>query len=83
MESDVSAPLPTEEPLTVPVDPVHVDENNWTIGQWSGLPNYECKACPFSTLDLPVMEEHQKERHSPKPEAPVGAQSRKRYMRRE
>jgi hypothetical protein len=37
----------------------------YRVGAWSGLPNYECALCPFSTLDLPVMEEHLEKVHEP------------------
>lgn len=40
------------------------------VGAWGGLKNYECLLCPFSTLDLPVMEEHLEKAHSPAPAGP-------------
>lgn len=75
-----SAPDPEEVPLRT-AGPVRADEDAWTVGQWKGLPNYECRDCPFSTLDLPVMEEHRKESHGSAlaPEA----RSKRRYIRRE
>jgi len=30
----------------------------YTEGAWGGRVNYECKACPFSTLDLPLIRKH-------------------------
>lgn len=81
-EPQLSAP---EEPVGVPTaDPVHAEETKWTVGQWGGLPNYECVDCPFSTLDLEKMVEHRNTVHSPAPEpAPESAEPRRRYMRRE
>ncbi len=76
MEPTVSAPLTTPS-----ADPVHVEEAPWTIGQWKGLPNYECKLCPFSTLDLPVMEEHQEQKHAPEPASVQPKVKRRRYKR--
>lgn len=43
---------------------------HYTIGTWSGLPNYSCAHCPFSTLDEIEMIAHVLERHTPKPEQP-------------
>ena len=36
------------------------DEQRFTVGTWSGFPNYECTLCPFSTLDRRTMEDHQR-----------------------
>lgn len=75
---------PTTDVVAEP--PVHADEIGWTVGSWNDLANFECKTCPFSTLDLDKMEEHQKLRHAP--EVPVDpdkpqAVTRRRYMRRD
>ena len=43
---------------------------HYTIGQWSGLPNYSCTHCPFETLDEAEMLTHIIEKHLPQPEAP-------------
>jgi hypothetical protein len=41
---------------------------HYTIGKWSGLPNYSCTHCPFSTLDEAEILTHIIERHLPQPE---------------
>lgn len=43
----------------------------YTIGTWSGLPNYSCTYCPFQTLDEAEMIAHILERHMPTPTEPV------------
>jgi hypothetical protein len=73
---DSPAPEPTSEDSVRPVRP---DESRWIVGQWSGLPNYECKECPFSTLDLPKIEEHIAKVHTEAEAEPA----RRRYKRRE
>ena len=35
------------------------------IGQWKGLPNYQCKECPWSTLHIDAANEHYKTFHAP------------------
>lgn len=81
--SEAPQPEAPEDAVPVPVDPVRQNENPWTVGEWSKLPNYECTLCPFSTLDLPIMEEHQRLRHTTNDPAPDQARTRRRYMRRE
>jgi hypothetical protein len=51
---------------------------HYTIGQWSGLPNYSCTHCPFSTLDEAEILTHIIEKHLPKPEAPEQPQEPKK-----
>jgi hypothetical protein len=43
---------------------------HYTIGQWSGLPNYSCTHCPFSTLDEAEILMHIIEKHLPQPPEP-------------
>lgn len=78
--------LPETPTIPEPAEPPVADHpvQPWTVGTWNKLPNYECTSCLFSTLDLPVMEEHQEKRHAtnPGPDQPE-ARSRRRYMRRE
>lgn len=38
---------------------------HYTIGSWSGLPNYSCTHCPFSTLDEAEILTHIIEKHLP------------------
>ena len=38
----------------------------WTVSRWKDQDNYECTHCPFSTLDLSLMQEHALE-HLPQP----------------
>ena len=33
-------------------------EKLYTEGTWSGKVNYECKACPFATLDHDLIRQH-------------------------
>lgn len=35
----------------------------WKVGTWSGLPNYECTDCPFSTLVEDRIEDHVYSKH--------------------
>jgi hypothetical protein len=35
----------------------------WKVGTWSGLPNYECTDCPFSTLVEDRIEDHVYRKH--------------------
>jgi hypothetical protein len=47
---------------------------HYTIGTWSGLPNYSCTHCPFSTLGEAEMLQHIIDRHlprAPEPEQPA------------
>jgi len=30
----------------------------YTVGAWSGLPNYSCEICPYATTDRETMIEH-------------------------
>lgn len=80
METNIPAPEPTTEDSVRPVRP---EESRWTVGQWSGLPNYECKECPFSTLDLPLMEEHIVKVHSTQITSEAEPVRSRRYKRRE
>lgn len=41
--------------------------SGYTVGTWAGLPNYECRHCPFATLDEAEMLSHCIARHAPKP----------------
>jgi len=35
------------------------EENEWySVGEWSNLPNYECKHCAYSTTDLHLIKTH-------------------------
>jgi hypothetical protein len=43
---------------------------HYTIGRWSGLPNYSCTHCPFSTLDEAEILTHIIEKHLPQPPEP-------------
>lgn len=54
------------EPLTSPY------ESNvpWTMGTWSGMPQWRCTMCPFDTLDgEDAMIVHIEARHGPTPTA--------------
>lgn len=78
-------PSAPESPEASP-GPVRESGDGYTIGSWgvTPLPNYECDDCPFSTLDLPVMEDHRKLRHAPINEPAEPQQRvRRRYMRRD
>lgn len=37
---------------------VKPEEAAFRISSWAGMPNYECKICPFATLDKAQMQEH-------------------------
>lgn len=52
---------------------VEQPEPSYTIGCWNGLDNYQCRHCPYSTLDLEEIERHQQQRHGPPPPPPVVA----------
>lgn len=39
----------------------------YTVGRWQDYDNYTCDHCPWSTLDLDRMEQHQIDRHIPQP----------------
>lgn len=41
------------------------DNGIYRVGQWSGLPNYECLFCPFATLNEQEAIEHFASRHGP------------------
>lgn len=43
---------------------------NWNKGTWKGKDNYECKHCPYSTLDREEIVQHYNEKHAPAPKAP-------------
>ena len=58
---DVLDTIAPEEPTAEP-EPEH-----YTVGQWAGLPNYECRHCAYSTLVLAEIEQHQVEQHAPPP----------------
>lgn len=76
------ASAPEEAPVATDA-PVREDEEGYTVGKWGELDNFECKSCPFSTLDLYVMEEHL-QRHTPQIETSDPQQRvRRRYMRRD
>lgn len=34
------------------------EDKGYTEGKWSGMPNYVCGYCPFSTLDQKLVEKH-------------------------
>lgn len=54
----IAPPAPAPEPT--PEAPA----NPWyTVGEWSGMPNYCCTQCPFATLDVDLMDEHSFKRH--------------------
>lgn len=44
----------------------------WTDGTWSGLPNYECGLCPFSTLNEDEMVRHAMGRHGARARSTLG-----------
>jgi hypothetical protein len=73
------------EALVVTDDPVRLEGEGYTVSKWATVDNYECDDCPFATLDLPIMLEHRKQRHTNQPEQPAEPQQRKRprYMRRD
>jgi hypothetical protein len=37
----------------------------YSIDQWAGRAHYQCTACPFDTLNLDAMLDHQVQKHSP------------------
>jgi hypothetical protein len=73
-EPTIPAPRPT-------VDPVRPEGQGWTVGKWSGLDNYECVDCSFSTLDLPLIQDHRVKVHAPPSDKPA-AEPKRRYVRR-
>ena len=75
-----AAPQPaTAAPAAAAPAPV-----GYSVSSWGGHPNYQCSACPFSTLAKGVIESHQ-EAHTPKPgiRGKPQAQSRKRFEGKE
>ncbi len=39
---------------------------HWTVGSWSGIPNYQCAYCPFATIDgEEAIRQHIIDRHLP------------------
>lgn len=46
------APAPAEtKPSATPAPAAEKDGLSYRITSWKGLPNYECRFCPFATLD--------------------------------
>ena len=55
---------PAESEPEEPTEPVpEVDEALYTVGKWKGRDNYECKQCPYSSLDKGKVAEHIYNRH--------------------
>lgn len=52
-EVALKEPAPTEQP--------------YTVGEWSGQPQYRCRHCDFDAMRLEVMLEHVENAHSPNP----------------
>lgn len=50
------------------------EEDYYNEGKWAGLPNYECKQCPYKSLDKSKLLEHVATKHvpPPEPEKPTG-----------
>lgn len=43
------------------------DDRPYDIGQWNGLPRYQCRLCQFDTLDEDAIKRHLEDRHWPRP----------------
>lgn len=60
-------PAPEETPTIAAVDAVDsqspAEDPDYSISQWNGLPNYECRHCPWSTLDSALIELHAYQQH--------------------
>lgn len=64
--------VPTDEgaPEAVAQDPVIEDDPElpYRITRWNGIPNYECRECPYATVEgLEAVLRHINERHGPPP----------------
>jgi len=44
----------------------------YTVGTWSGMPRYQCNACPFDSLDEDTIIEHYMNQHAILPPTPSG-----------
>lgn len=55
-----------KSPKTKPEPKPEVPEH-WTVGKWKDQPKYECKYCPFDTLDEGKIKQHHWEAHMAKP----------------
>ncbi len=64
----VEAPDPeTEEGIeesTVEPEAPEASEH-WEMGQWNGLPRYQCRYCAFDSLEVETIARHYQERHAP------------------
>ena len=49
------------------------EEKTYTVGKWQDFTNYQCKLCPFSTLDEDMIQAHYQARHVPNATTPPGA----------
>jgi hypothetical protein len=56
------APKRRREPAIAPEPP----EPQYILGTWAGRPRYQCRYCPFDTLDKQAALEHFKEEHAAK-----------------
>ena len=70
-ESIVEAAAVPEAPQAAAVAPSEAAAPgpvlNYTVIKWNGLENYECRECPYATLDELMMQEHQAQWHAPAP----------------
>ncbi len=43
---------------------------HYRVGEWKGMPKYECAYCAFDALSKAAIEEHYQARHVPPPPPP-------------
>lgn len=48
-------------------EPARIAEQPYTVGEWSGQPQYRCRYCDFDAMRLEAMLEHVKKAHFPEP----------------
>ena len=60
LQADLEAAAPTED-----------DDPRWTVSEWKGLPNYECRSCSFATVDRSTAEWHFMAEHAPSQREPA------------
>lgn len=64
-------PIPAPEPEPTPEpEPAPEESPIYTKGRWQDFTTYNCRFCPFDTLDESVAIKHYEERHAPPPEPP-------------
>lgn len=67
----MSEPVPTPTPPEPEPEPTPEEEARYTVGSWSGQPNYQCTRCKYATLAsseedaAQLMDEHWRMAHAP------------------